>query len=186
MKLKRSRIPAKGTMNLYYKPDRTTRPATVALYVLFFLTVLLGLSKALVYDLWAETEEARAGLEAAQSRLSAVTEELSGYDQVEERYFRYAATDEERAAVDRMEVLLLLDTAVGAGSRLDTLSVSGDAVQVRISGVTLAQTARIAGTLNSSPIVAGTTVTTAATTQDDGALVTATVHIRLQKEVSGR
>lgn len=37
-------VPTKRTMNLYFKPDRTTRPATVALYVLFVLVVLLGLS----------------------------------------------------------------------------------------------------------------------------------------------
>ena len=47
-------VPTKGTMNLYYKPDRTTKPATIALYVLFALTVLLGLSKVLVYDLWVQ------------------------------------------------------------------------------------------------------------------------------------
>ena len=51
-------VPTKRTMNLYFKPDRTTRPATVALYVLFVLVVLLGLSKVLVYDLWMEVDGA--------------------------------------------------------------------------------------------------------------------------------
>jgi len=75
---------------------------------------------------------------------------------------------------------------VGEGDRLDSVTISGDTVQLRISGVTLAQTARIASTLESSPLVAGTTVTTASTTEKDGLLVAATVHVRLQKEVSSR
>ena len=65
-------VPTKGTMNLYYKPDRTTKPATIALYVLFALTVLLGLSKVLVYDLWIQVEETRAALAVSESRLAGV------------------------------------------------------------------------------------------------------------------
>ena len=163
-------VPTKGTMNLYYKPDRTTKPATIALYVLFALTVLLGLSKVLVYDLWIQ--------------VAGVMAELSDYDQVEERYFRYAATEEEQALVDRMDVLFLLDSAIGTGTQMNSITITGDEVQVRFSGVTLAQTARIVSTLESSPLVAGTTVTTASTTQEEGALVLATVHVKLQKEVA--
>ena len=32
---KKSAYPTKTSMNLFYKPDRTTKPATVALYTLF-------------------------------------------------------------------------------------------------------------------------------------------------------
>ncbi|WP_304737756.1 hypothetical protein, partial [Dubosiella newyorkensis] len=53
----RGSYPEKRTMNLFYKPDRTTKPATIALYLLFAFTVLLGLSKVLVYDLWVETQD---------------------------------------------------------------------------------------------------------------------------------
>ena len=177
-------VPTKRTMNLYFKPDRTTKPAPVALYVLFGLVVLLGLSKVLVYDLWVQVEETRAALAVSESRLAGVMAELSDYDQVEERYFRYAATEEEQALVDRMDVLFLLDSAIGTGTQMNSITITGDEVQVRFSGVTLAQTARIVSTLESSPLVAGTTVTTASTTQEEGALVLATVHIKLQKEVA--
>ncbi len=174
-------VPTKGTMNLYYKPDRTTKPATIALYVLFALTVLLGLSKVLVYDLWVQVEETKAALAVSESRLAGVMAELSDYDQVEERYFRYAATEEEEGVVDRMRVLRLLDSAIGTGPRLDSIAISGDVVQVRVSGVTLAQTARIASTLETSPIVEKTVVTTASTTEAADQM-TAGVHIYLKKE----
>ena len=54
MSRKRASYPTKRTMNLFYKPDRTTKPATIALYILFGLVCILGLSKFLVYDLWME------------------------------------------------------------------------------------------------------------------------------------
>jgi len=182
----------KRTMNLFYKPDRTTKPATVALYVLFFLTCLLGLGKVLVFDLWVETEQARQTLAATENQLSGLMLELADYDEVKTRYIRYSATEEERALIDRMEVLDLLDKAVGATATLENVAISGDTAQIHFSGVTLAQTARIVQALEASPIVAGTVVHTASTSdstgapapEDDSALVRADVMILLQKEVA--
>jgi len=179
-------------MNLFYKPDRTTKPATIALYVLFFLTCLLGLSKFLVFDLWMETEQARQTLAATETRLEGLMVELSDYNEVKTRYIRYSATEEERALIDRMEVLDLLDKAVGATATLESVEISGDTAQINFSGVTLAQTARIVQALEASPIVASTVVNTASTSGTQGtaasggdsAPVRTYVMIQLQKEVA--
>lgn len=184
--MKKTAYPVKRSMNLYYKPDRTTKPATVALYVLFVLVCLLGLSKFLVYDIWMEANEARRALEAAETQLSGVMLELTDYNEVWERYSRYSATEEERSLLDRMEILALLDEAVGTTADMNVLSISANTVQLQFSGVTLAQTAQIVHALEASPIVAGTTVNTASTTQsegaDAGAPVQTTMLIQLQKE----
>ena len=184
MSRRKADYPSKRSMNLYYKPDRTTKPATAALYILFALTCLLGLGKVLVYDLWAETRNAERALAVEQTRLEGVTAELADYSQVRERYSLYSATEEEQALIDRMEVLDLLDGALGTQARLDAVSISGDAVQLQFSGVTLAQTAQIVRTLEASPIVASTRVNTASTTEGAGAQVQASVFIQLQKEGS--
>ena len=86
MSRRKADYPSKRSMNLYYKPDRTTKPATAALYILFALTCLLGLGKVLVYDLWAETRNAERALAVEQTRLEGVTAELADYSQVRERY----------------------------------------------------------------------------------------------------
>lgn len=177
--------PTKRTMNLYFRPDRTTKPATVALYVLFVAVVLLGLSKVLVYDLWVKVDGARAALAAVEGRLDAAMEELSGYPEVKEKYQRYSATDEERELIDRMEVLALLDEAIGSTGQLSGVAVSGRVVQAQFNQVTLAQTAEIVRRLEESPIVERTTVNTAATTAEDGDLVSASILIQLQKEGEG-
>lgn len=177
--------PTKRTMNLYFKPDRTTKPATVALYVLFAVVVLLGLSKVLVYDLWVKVDGARTSLAAVESRLDSVMTELSDYSEVKEQYQRYSATDEERELIDRMEVLALLDEAIGSTGELSSVAVSGKTVQVQFKRVTLAQTAEIVRRLEESPIVESTMVNTAATTEEDGYQVSASILIQLQKEVEG-
>lgn len=187
---KKEKYPMKRTMNLYYKPDRTTKPATIALYALFTFACLLGFSKVLIYDVWMETRQAQRTLAAAEEELSSAMLELIDYNEVQERYYRYSAIDEERALVDRMEILALLDNAVGAAADMNTISISGGTVQIQFSGVTLAQTAGIVRELEAFPIVAGTVVNTAFTTQEGAVLndisapVRANVLIYLQKEAA--
>lgn len=179
---KKSAYPTKTSMNLFYKPDRTTKPATVALYTLFVLTCLLGLSKLLVYDVWMENQKAQRALASVQDQLNSTMIQLSDYNEVRERYSRYSATEEERALIDRIKVLDLLDAAAGSIAQLNSISISGDTAQVQLSGVTLAQTAEIVRALENSPMVAGTVVNTAATTESAGELVQASILIHLQKE----
>lgn len=181
MKLKSASYPVKRTMNLYYKPDRTAKPATIALYVLFLLVVLLGLSKVMVYDLWVRVQDAQTELTAAEQQLEVTMASLTDFAEVQEKYRRYTPTGTEEGTIDRMEILSLLDHAVGATAEVDIVSVSGDAVQVQFSKVTLAQTAEIVAQLESSPIVESTTVNTASTTQEAQDLVSASVRIQLKK-----
>lgn len=182
MKKRKTEYPAKRTMNLYYKPDRTTKPATIALYVLFSLVCLLGLSKVLIYDVWLETMEARQELAREEAELTDILRELTDFNEVKERYNRYAATEEERAVIDRMEILSLLDGAVASLADVDVISVGGSQVHLRFSGVTLSQTAQIAKALEESPLVESTTVNTAVTTAEGNDLVQADLLIWLVEE----
>ena len=160
--------PGKRTMNLLYKPDRTTKPATIALYVLFVLTLFLGFARQTLAEVTAQMETAE--------------QELADYDQVWEQYNRYAATDEERVLIDRMAVLALLDSAIGSQARLSSVTINADTVQVQFYASSLAQTAQVVNTLEASQIVAGTVVNTAATQKNSAAQVMASVYIQLQKE----
>lgn len=181
----------KRSMNLFYKPDRTTRPATIFMYALFAFVCLLGLGKILVYDVWAETNSARKNLAEMEAWRNEVMLQLADYREVKERYNRYAATEEERALIDRMEILALLEEKVGATAVMNSIVITGDTVQLQFSGVTLSEVARIVRKLEADPIVKSTVVSTAATTQegvdsadDSSGLVRANMQILLQKEVA--
>ena len=173
--------PTKTTMNLYYKPDRTTKPSTIALYALFAAVVLLALAKYLVYDVLQENWAAQRALVAAQDELNGVLVQLTDYSEVQMRYFRYAATDEERTLVDRMDVLAMLDSTLG-NAKIDSINISGERVQIQISDVTLAQTATIVKNLESSQLVSNVVVSTAATTENDSDLTRTNISIQLRKE----
>ena len=181
----------KRSMNLFYRLDRTTRPATIFLYALFAFVCLLGLGKILVYDVWAETNSARKNLAEMEAWRNEVMLQLADYREVKERYNRYAATEEERALIDRMEILALLEEKVGATAVMNSIVITGDTVQLQFSGVTLSEVARIVRKLEADPIVKSTVVSTAATTQegvdsadDSSGLVRANMQILLQKEVA--
>ena len=189
--MKKTDYADKRSMNLFYKPDRTTKPATVFLYVLFVLVCLLGLGKILVFDVWYETNLARQELAQAQARQDKVMLQLADYREVKERYNRYAATEEERALIDRMKVLSLLEENAGTTAAMSSISISGDTVQLQLSGVSLSEVAQIVKRLEASPIVKGIVVSTAATTgegvepaEDGSGLVQADMQILLQKEVA--
>lgn len=185
LKGKRNRYPEKRNMNLFYRPDRTTKPATVMLYVMFAAVCLLGLFKILIYDVLEETYQARRALKAEQEKLYGVMSELEDYDEVKERYVRYAATEEERALVDRMEILAMLEEAMGSAASMESISINGSTVQIQFSGATLSEIAQMVSRVEASPIVAETMVSTASTTEEAGAPVQASMQIQLQKEVEG-
>lgn len=182
MKKKDTAYPQKRKMNLYYKPDKTTKPATIALYVLFVCVVLLGLGKFLIYDIYSEVREERATVAALEDRLNAAMIQLADYAEVKERYNIYSATEEEAAQIDRMEILALLDSAFGGEARLNNVAINGDSVIVQFYGTDLARTAEIVDRLEQSPLVAGTTVNTAYTTQEGRNVVSTGILIELQKE----
>lgn len=179
--MRKSKYPTKTTMNLYYRPDRTTKLSTIALYALFVAVLLLGLSKWLVYDPWVEKQGAERGLAAAREELAAAMDQLADYDEVRQRYARYSATDEERALVDRMEVLSMLEGAAGNVER-NAIAINGDQVQIQLSNVTLAQTADIVSRLETSPLVTSVMVNTASIAEDARNQAQTVIVLQLQKE----
>lgn len=168
MSRRKADYPDKRTMNLFYKPDRTTKPATIMLYVLFVLACLVGFAKFMVLDVLVDTIQAQAALAAEEKRLEDMMEELADFDEVQERYSRYSATEEEETLIDRMDILALLDSAVGNKTSIESISVNGNTVQIQFVGADLAQTAEIVKTLEASPIVASIMVNTAVTTDQAG------------------
>ncbi len=179
---KKVSYPEKKSMNLYYKPDRTTVPATIALYVLFVLALMLAFGKFLVYDYIVKLQETQEQLDQVLAEKSVYDGQLERYDEVQQRYRLYSMTDDELNQTDRMEVLELLDAVVRPEAEIESVSISDGYVTVKFSGVTLKETAEIVKKLEESEIVARTTVDTASTTGSPGNQVTANILIALQKE----
>ena len=177
---KRRTYPTKTTMNLYFRENRGTKPATILLYVLFVLVLLLAAGKFLVLDRVLAVDALEDEAVRMESQTASVMARLGEYPAVLEEYTRLAPTERERALTDRMDVLDLIDGVIRPAAHISQVTIQDQQVLVEFSGVTLVETADIVSRLEASPLVARTTVDTAASEEDR-----ATVDVDMLIELSG-
>ena len=177
---KRRTYPTKTTMNLYFRENRGTKPATILLYVLFVLVLLLAAGKFLVLDRVLAGDALEDEAVRMESQTASVMARLGEYPAVLEEYTRLAPTERERALTDRMDVLDLIDEVIRPAAHISRVTIQDQQVLVEFSGVTLVETADIVSRLEASPLVARTTVDTAASEEDR-----ATVDVDMLIELSG-
>lgn len=161
---KKTVYPTKRSMNLYFKVDRTTAPATAALYVLFALAVLLALGKIMIYDFMMQEKQLENQLLSLEQRTVQQMQQLENYDQVLEDYIRSVPTQQEQDQPDVMELLSLIDTTIRPAAQVSQVDIADNQVVISFSGVTLAQAADLVVRLEQSPLVADTQVDTASST----------------------
>lgn len=189
IKKNKNKIPSKKVMNLYYKEDTTTRPSTIALYVLFILVALLAVGKVAVYDLAVKLEDEQAKLAYNQSLLDVQTEYLADYKDVSSQYSRYSysyLTQEEKVC-DRMDILSMLEATLFYKAKLDSVMITDDIVTVSFRGLNLEEAAGVAGKIETYDIVEKVVVNTASlndSAEEEGkdALVTRMVITLVSEE----
>ena len=162
VKKNKNKIPSKKVMNLYYKEDKTTRPSTIALYVLFILVIMLAVAKVAVYDLVVKFEDEKAKLAENQALLAAQTEYLADYKEVSSKYSRYSysyLTAEERLC-NRIDILDMLEETVFAETTTDSVVISDDVVSLNFKGLNLEDTAKLVAKLEKYEIVESVAVNT--------------------------
>lgn len=160
---KKDTYPTKSSINLYYKEDKTTRPSTIALYVLFFAVVLLAAGKLFVFDIMMELEGAKAQLAQNQSYLEKQMEYLADYNEVSSKYSRYTysyLTEDERIC-DRIAVLNMLEETVFEKAYIDSFVITGNVVSLSFKGLNLQEAAALASQLQGYEIVEKVEVNTA-------------------------
>ena len=140
---KRHTYPAKTAMNLYFKEDRTTKPATVILYVLLVAVLLAAAGKFLVFDRLQESARLEAEAVRLESQAAQVMGQLEEYAAVEEAYTRLAPTQGELDSPDPMAVLELIDQVIRPAADIAQVTVRDRQVLVRFSGVDLVETAEL-------------------------------------------
>lgn len=164
---KKAVLPTKRSMNLYFKVDRTTAPATIALYALFALVLLIGAAKLAIYDPWSQEQQLKSQALALEQRTLSQMTELKDYDKVLESYIRSTPTQAELSQADTMEILDLIDRTIRPAATVSQVTISNGQVLVSFSGVTLSQAADLVTQLEQSPLVANPHVDTASTTTDN-------------------
>ena len=177
--------PTKKRMNLYFKVDRTTAPATAILYISFVVVVLVALSKVMILDPWLEVRGLEEQARQLEEENAALLLQLKDFSKVQEEYLRIAPTEEEQAQGDILEVLQLIDGVIRPSAQVKQVSVSENKVLLTFSGVTLGESAQLVSLLEQSPLVTEASVDTAVSREEDQGLSEVHVYfeINMEKEV---
>ena len=160
---KKDVYPSKKVLNLYYKEDKTTRPSTIALYVLFFAVVLLAVAKILVFDLAMQLADIRKEVDTKQAYYDEQMIKLKEYREISSQYSRYSFSylHEDEILCDRMEVLAMLENTVYKMSDVQSISITEDVVSVNLTGPNLEETAILVQWIETYEIVESVEVSTA-------------------------
>lgn len=161
---KKDTYPTKKTINLYFKEDKTTRPTTIALYIMFFLVVGVLAAKILVVDLATELEKAERQMDAKYAYLEEQMTLLGDYSDISSKYSRYSSSylREDEKLIDRMEIIDMLEKTVFLYSSEESVVITGDVVSVTFNGATLEESANIVSMIENYPMVSHTEVNMAA------------------------
>ncbi len=155
--------PSKTSMNLYYAEDKTTRPSTIALYVLFAAVVCLALAKVLIYDLSAEVLNAQAQVDKQTAYIDEQMASLKDYGEIKSEYSKYSYSylTPEELLCDRKEVLEMLETEVFSKVTLRSVMVKDYVVAIEFEGADMAEAAAIQSLLENYKIVESVSLSTA-------------------------
>lgn len=152
---KKDKYPSKKTINLYFKEDRTTRPSTIALYVLFIAVVGLLFVKLLVVDMSAELADKEAAFAKKQAHFDAQVAALQEYDEISSQYSRFSSSylREDEKLWNRMEVLDMLGETIYNHGDVHSVSISQNMIFADITGPDLEETAQLVGLIESYAMV---------------------------------
>ena len=160
---KKDAYPSKKSINLYFKEDKTTRPSTIALYVLFIAVVCLLLVKLLIVDMSAGLAEKQEEVAKKQATLIERSALLTEYEEVLTEYNNYVSSylrDDEKIW-DRIEVLKMLDETIYQYGDVGSVSISNKNISTSVVGPDLEETVELVEKLESYEMVDYVTVSTA-------------------------
>ena len=160
---KKDAYPSKKSINLYFKEDKTTRPATIALYVLFIAVVCLLLVKLLVVDMSAGLVEKQEEIAKKQAILDERNALLVEYDEVFSEYNNYVSSylkDDEKIW-SRLDILKMLDETIYQYGDVGSVSISGSNISTSVVGPDLEETVELVEKLEGYDMVDHVTVSTA-------------------------
>ena len=120
------------------------------------ILLLACLAKFGILDPLSKKTAAYNDLSAKQAQLAQLNATLAENADVEADYGRYSygwLTESERAAIDRMDIIDLLDAKVAAAAKVKNFSVSGDVVTMNLTGVSLEKASKICEDLEADDLV---------------------------------
>lgn len=180
--------PTKSTINLVtcdQKPVKTQR--NIIVFAIAVVAIAL-FAKFGVIDVMAQASASAGRLASAQSQLSQLEANNANYNELRQQYETYvinSLSDEEKSLVDRGAVLNLLQSTVANIADLQTVSISGNEVQLQFVNTSLEDTSKVVASLENNQLVSAVALSTAKTDKNDDVVSTVTITLKSATEVKG-
>ncbi len=160
----KKQLPCKTTLNLAMREQDAKTVLQVVPGLLMVLAVIFIIGKFAVADRIAAVMRAQDALNHTQEQIVQLTEQTADYDAILEEYSKYVAdylTDDERATVDRLSVMRIVEQNLMGDAQIQQYSIADNVLSIDFSGMTLAQAANFVTRLESHEEVAAVQVNTA-------------------------
>ena len=162
----RGRMPSKQNINFALLGVKRTRWGLVLLTVLLIFIAGGAIGKFLIYDRFQAVNVAEAEASAMHRALDECNARIDAYGELNDTYAHYTytgMTDEEKARVDRVAVLDLMQRVLFTRTDLSSWSVRGNVLSLNIEGDTLQDINETVQQLMADPLVDYCEVNTATT-----------------------
>lgn len=181
LELKRSKKPVYPTKTSINLVTSNQPPRNVGRNVALFAIAMVGVlafAKFGVVDVMAAAQAASAKAASAQAELAALQAANADFEDLEEQYAAFAVnslTEEERGLAERGEVLDLLSSTVAGAADLQSVRISGNAVELQFANTSLDDVSRVVASLEDKESVATVSMSTAKTDKNDDVVSTVTI-----------
>ena len=172
-------MPSKKTMNFVHHVS-SFRPEKVLPLAILLLIAIVVFVKVGFLDLSEQKSHAYSVVAYKKNDLAMINAKLENYDEVSDKYGRYSygfMNDSEVNAVNRLDVLQLIEQKVAPLATVSTMSITGNDLKIDISGLNLEQLSTLITSLEASPLVA----TLHNVVADSGNNASVSMSITLQK-----
>lgn len=174
--------PSKTTINLACVEEETTvsAPVAAAAFVVVMVLVLV-FAKFAVVDMLSAANDATSEVSSLQSQISQLEGSKAEYAQLKKELDGYNApgmTDEESTYANRDHALKVADAVSGLGSQLESISMTGNTLQIQLVDTNLAIVSDAVAKIKKFKWVESVQPNTAANTEDSKK-ITATISVSL-------
>ncbi len=177
-----TKLPVKKGINLAQREKHTRSIVTILVSAAVIAVLSLAIARHGILDQFDKLFAAEAAYDRTHEQYVQMQEALERYDEVEAAYRSYSRkwmrvneddTAEEKAAkaklfvsVDREDVLDLVESELMTRGKVKSLSISGDALLVSMSGMDLKQISKMMVSLHRNPVVRDASLTIASTEEN--------------------
>lgn len=185
---KAMKLPSKTFVNLAQKESKKKNVLTLAGGIAAILAVSLSVAKFGVIDQFARLDQAEGAYNQVHEQYLQMEQAVADYPKVEEKYRTYSrkwmenSEEDGLVTVDRSLVLDLMEAYLRSQGTVNSMSVTGTVMTVKMSGMNLRDISAMLGRVEQQPIVASAALNIASTEDknDPEALLDFTLTIALQ------